>query len=144
MIDDTVNFNITENQDRCIYRERAWFQKKPPYSCSNMIIYYFIYRRNFGWTRYKGILYNLNKKAQGQAFLDVLLNEGFIEKNGTKYTVNDPNYINFTNLDWFRLLYDLAILKGKALSMDECAKIDKAALKKMNKKKDLNETKGDQ
>jgi|GEM_PF-2819429 len=140
-LDNSVNFNMIENQDRCIYRER--FYKAPPHYYRRMIIQYFIHIRNYGWTRYNGVLYNLNKHEQGDAFIEVLLKEGFIEQVGNLYTVLDSNYINFVNLPRFNLIFELAIVKGNALSMDECAKIDKAALKKMNKKKDLNETKGD-
>lgn len=122
--DPVLNFNIVENQERCIYRE---YDKGPykPYVYRNMIIQYFIYVRNYGWTRYKGRVYNLNKQDQAEAFMDVLKREGFLIQVGDNYSVIDSDFVDFTNIPSFRLLFHLYALKGEPLSQRECRKIDK-------------------
>lgn len=130
--DQNLNFNVAENQDRCIYRD--YVKQTKPYHYANMIIQYFMYRRNYGWTTYKGVLYNLNKAEQAQAFLGLLESEGFLKIEGTDYTVLDSDYIGFTKIPRFKLLFELYHLKGTPLSKSECIRRDNLVLKsRLNK-----------
>lgn len=123
---EVLNFNLVENQDRCVYRE--YHHQTKPYHCGNMIIQYFIHVRNYGWTRYKGVIYNLNKIEQAETFLEVLKKEGFLVQEGRDYTIVDPNYIGYVRIPRYYLLFELYSNKGTALSRRECERIDKRVL----------------
>lgn len=127
--DQTLNFNVAENQERCIYRR--YYHQTKPYQCGNMIIQYFMYCRNYGWTRYKGIVYNLNKSEQSDAFLTLLLEEGFLKQEGNRYTILDSDYVGYVNIPRYYLLFELYSIKGIPLGQDECVKRDRAIRRRL-------------
>ena len=114
-----VNFNQDVNQDRCIYR--SYTKKKKPYVYRHMVLQWFMYFRNYGWIRYKGRVYNLNRKDQSDAFFKVLMDEGFlVAERFNCYTILDPDYHGFTNIDHHQVLYHLYETKGQPLGRLEC------------------------
>ena len=117
-----LNFNKKENQDRCIFRPINNYGEKISYG--GLPLAYFIYNRNYGWTRYKGITYNLNKDDQADAFLQVLKEEGFLLERDRIYTICDRKFENFVNVSRHYLLYFLYDMKGNPLNIEECESID--------------------
>ena len=114
-----IDFNQEVNQDRCIYR--PYSKEDKPYVYRHVVLQWFMYNRNYGWTRYKGRVYNLNRKAQSEAFLKVLMDERFLraERFG-RYTILDPDYPGYQNIDHHQMLYNLYSIKGEPLSRWAC------------------------
>lgn len=123
-----LNFNLEENQDRCIYRDHPPFEENHIYG--GLPLSYFIYNRNYGWCRYKGFLYNLNKHEQSEAFIQVLKNEGFLIQEDDRYTINDDHFIHFTRIHRYALLFFLYYAKAEPLSEQECIDMDKQITQK--------------
>lgn len=118
-----MNFNLKENQHHCIYREP--FIMKKPYVYGKILLTFFIESRNYGWTRYKGVLYNLNLKDESNAFIEVLKEEGFLLEGNGAYTVVDPDYQGFVNVPFHQLMFYLYFTKGTPLSKEECESMEK-------------------
>ncbi len=118
-----LNFNQEENQDRCIFRDYPKVNGKIEYG--GIPLAYFIYNRNYGWCRYKDVLFNLNNHDQAESFISALTLEGFLYKDRSGYTINDTNFINFKYVYRHILLYFLYYTKAKPLSEEECIKRDK-------------------
>ena len=72
-----MNFNLPENQYFCIRLDPGFAHTKQ-YEY-HPIIQEFIYIRNFGCVKYKGLIYNLNKDEDSWDILCLLQEEGFLE-----------------------------------------------------------------
>lgn len=117
-----VNFNRIENQDRCSFHQEK--QKVFPVQYVPIPLQYFINVRNYGWTRYQGVLYNLNIEDQAQAFIQVLKDEKFLLEGNRAYTICDENYSGFVNIPRHMLLYYMSYMKADPLTLVECEERD--------------------
>lgn len=106
-----LNFNHEENQNT--YEFRDYPELEYPIVYGNIILQFFIYSRNYGWTQYKDTIYNLNKKEEALKFIDVLVTEGFIKVCSNGFSVIDENFIGFDCIPYHQLLYFLYFTKGK-------------------------------
>ena len=106
-----LNFNVLENQS--IYEFRAYPEVEYPIKYGNVVLQFFIYSRNYGWTQYKDVVYNLNQQEEALKFIHVLKEEGFLTEAYDRYTIHDKKYIGFNGIPYHHLLYFLYFTKGK-------------------------------
>ncbi len=118
-----LNFNLKENQDRCIYRAYPPFNGKIRYG--GVSLQYFIHNRNYEWMHYNGKLFNLNKNEEANQFIQLLKDEEFLLERNGNYTIRDLNYENFVCIPRHMLLFFMYYTKGQPLTQLECLEMDK-------------------
>lgn len=126
MISEKINFNLEENQHRCIPVNFPWLpNENGKYQFENVGIDYFLKYRNFGWGIYEDQLYNLNVKQQAEELLSLLEMQKFFKNVKSNYVILDPMYDTFPILTKPKLLFIIGRTKVEKLTDNQSKLIDK-------------------